>query len=316
MRGYRRTGRQMRIRLSAPSSSRDDQTQRTSTSVNTAHLALVILVRQRVAAGRHARLSEQERHPLEACDGSRRGCAICSELRLTRIFARSGPRRWPGALCPAQCLPPPTRRGRIGTRLATCVHYPSRTRPSLQTTPSWPGTPRVQRQADSVEVSRLGAKTRLPACTRRVGWPYQSLFTFDPCDWSEPMRPPTIWIADSVLLKASFCGVLGLECVRSWRRGNAGAEREWSLLVAAIWPAQNHRAVPAGLSANHRTVRRPHLTGCAKRCTGSLSTIPPVDRPELIFAVESQYSQPHAGSTPAEGPDAGYLRSAVTARPF
>ena len=316
MRGYRRTGRQMRIRLSAPSSSRDDQTQRTSTSVNTAHLALVILVRQRVAAGRHARLSEQERHPLEACDGSRRGCAICSELRLTRIFARSGPRRWPGALCPAQCLPPPTRRGRIGTRLATCVHYPSRTRPSLQTTPSWPGTPRVQRQADSVEVSRLGAKTRLPACTRRVGWPYQSLFTFDPCDWSEPMRPPTIWIADSVLLKASFCGVLGLECVRSWRRGNAGAERERSLLVAAIWPAQNHRAVPAGLSANQRTVRRPHLTGCAKRCTGSLSTIPPVDRPELIFAVESQNSQPHAGSTPAEGPDAGYLRSAVTARPF
>ena len=90
MRGYRRTGRQMRIRLSAPSSSRDDQTQRTSTSVNTAHLALVILVRQRVAAGRHARLSEQERHPLEACDGSRRGCAICSELRLTGSSREAG----------------------------------------------------------------------------------------------------------------------------------------------------------------------------------------------------------------------------------
>jgi hypothetical protein len=114
--------------------------------------------------------------------------------------------------------------------------------------------------ADSVEGSRLGSKTRLPARTRRVGWPHQSLFKFDPCDWSESKRPPTIWIADSVLLKASFCGVLGLECVRSWRRGDAGAERERSLLVAAIWPAQNHRAVPAGLSCQpkDRSTTTPH----------------------------------------------------------
>ena len=163
--------------------------------------------------------------------------------------------------------------------------------------------------ADSVEVSQRSCLKDLPARARMAGRPHQSLFTFEPCAWSKPKRSASIWIADSVLLKASFCGVLGLECVRSWRRGNAGAEREWSLLVAAIWPAQNHRAVPAGLSANQRTVRRPHLTGCAKRCTGSLSTISPVDRPVLIFAVESQHCQAHTDSTQAEDPDAGNLRT-------
>jgi hypothetical protein len=80
------------------------------------------------------------------------------------------------------------------------------------------------------------------------------------------------------------------------------------VLVAAIWPAQKHLAVPCpqDFHANQRTVR---LTGCAKRCTGSLSTIPPVDRPELIVAVESQHCQAHRGSTQTEDPDAGHLRT-------
>src|SRR5215467_15002415 len=96
--------------------------------------------------------------------------------------------------------------------------------------------------------------------------------------------------------------------------------QEQSASGVCWWPPFGPRKTtapcPQDFHANQRTVRRPHLTGCAKRCTGSLLTIPPVDRPELIFAVESQYSQAHAGSTPAEAPDARYLRSAVTARPF
>ena len=102
--------------------------------------------------------------------------------------------------------------------------------------------------ADSVEVSQRSCLKDLPARARMAGRPHQSLFTFEPCAWSKPKRSASIWIADSVLLKASFCGVLGLEWLRSWRRGDAGAERERSVLAAAIWPAQNHRAVPSGLS--------------------------------------------------------------------
>jgi hypothetical protein len=85
---------------------------------------------------------------------------------------------------------------------------------------------------------------------------------------------------------------------------------------AAIWPAQNHPAVPCpqDFHANQRTVRRPHLAGRAKRCTGSLSTIGPVDRPELIFAVESHIAK--RIQVQAEGSDAGNLRPAVTVKPF
>ena len=140
-------------------------------------------------------------------------------------------------------------RGRIGRRLATCVHCASRTRPLHANDAIMAGKAAGAVAADSVEVSRRSWLKDPPACPHSYGgWPHQSLFTFDPCDLSEPKRSPTIWIADSVLLKASFCGVLGLEWLRSWRRGDAGAERERSVLAAAIWPAQNHRAVPSGLS--------------------------------------------------------------------
>jgi hypothetical protein len=167
---------------------------------------------------------------------------------------------------------------------------PGERHPSMQTTPSWPATPRVHLQPISVDVYlRSWAKTHLPARARMGGSAHQSLFTFDPCDSSTPKLSLTIRLANSVLLKASFCGVLGLEWPGSWRRG----DQEQSASGVCRWPRfgpQEHPAVPCpqNFHVKQRTVRRPHLTGRTKRCTGSLSTIRPVDRPELIFAVESQ----------------------------
>ena len=136
----------------------------------------------------------------------------------------SGPRRLtrqrPGVLCPAQCLPHQHRETRIGAKLATCIHCAWRTPPfhanDAIVAPNAPGPP----AADSVAVClRPWAKTHLPARARMGGSAHQSLFTFDPCDSSEPKLSLTIRLANSVLLKASFCGVLGLEWHGSWRRG-------------------------------------------------------------------------------------------------
>jgi hypothetical protein len=183
------------------------------------------------------------------------------------LFAtRSGPRRLtrqrPGVLCPAQCLPHQHRETRIGAKLATCIHCAWRTPPfhanDAIVAPNAPGPP----AADSVAVYlRPWAKTHLPARARMGGSAHQSLFTFDPCDSSEPKLSLTIRLANSVLLKASFCGVLGLECPGSWRRGD-----KQSASGVCRWPRfgpQEHPAVPCpqNFHVKQRTVRRPHLNG-------------------------------------------------------
>jgi hypothetical protein len=142
-----------------------------------------------------------------------------------------------------------------------------------------------------------------------------------------------------------------LQLAKGGRRSRARAD----LPVAGFGPVQA-TCCRARKTFNQWAVRRPHLTGRAKRCTGSLSTIRPVDRPELIFVVESQHCQAHEDSTQddclvvgrlrarrgpdggnlsgfgsgrcasfqqaaskraeAEGSDAGNLRPAEAARPF
>ena len=54
---------------------------------------------------------------------------------------------------------------------------------------------------------------------------------------SESRQSPVTGLANSALLKASFCGVLRLECAGSWRR-DAGAARVDFSPAAAIRPAQ------------------------------------------------------------------------------
>ena len=68
-------------------------------------------------------------------------------------------------------------------------------------------------------------------------------------DSSVPKLSPTKWLANSVLLKASFRGVLGLECSWSWR-GGTQEQSASGLAGGRVRPVQTTpcRAVPAGLS--------------------------------------------------------------------
>jgi hypothetical protein len=129
------------------------------------------------------------------------------------------------------------------------------------------------------------------------------LFSFDPCLLVEPKRWPALRVANSAFLKASFCGVLGLEWPWSWRRGRRSRARA---AVADSARPNRHPAMPF-LQDFHVNQRSTTTRGAPHDARDRTSR--PVERPESIFAGESQHCQAHEGFAQDDCTAVGRLRA-------